>query len=119
QFFWPQRWYMLSAFYNNETLRYTYASIIQPATIEFDRLRFVDLDLNVLVQPDLSYEILTQAEFEQAANMLSYSEETRISALMALRTITSSIQLSVGLFANVPHQLKHTDFHLASCQERS
>ncbi|HZO70616.1 MAG TPA: DUF402 domain-containing protein [Ktedonobacteraceae bacterium] len=118
QFFWPQRWYMLSAFYNEQALIHTYASIIQPATIQFDRVAYVDLDLSILVKPDLSYEVLTQAEFEQMAELLHYDEETRISALMALRTVTSSIQLSLGLFAQVPHNLKQTDFHLAHCSNR-
>ena len=118
QFFWPQRWYMLTAFYNQQALIHTYASIIQPATIHFDRLSYVDLDLSVLVKPNLSYEILTQAEFEQMAQLLHYDEDTRISALMALRTLTSTIQLSVGLFAQVPHQLKQTDFHLAHCSNK-
>lgn len=119
QFFWPQRWYMLSAFYQKDTLLHTYASIIQPATIDLDRLAYVDLDLSTLVEPDLSYEVLTLVEFEHAADLLRYSEETRISALMALRTLTSSIQLSVGLFTNIPYRLKQTDFHLASCSDRS
>ena len=117
QFFWPERWYMLSAFYNGRILRHTYASIIQPATIEIERLAFVDLDLSVLVKPDSTYEVLTQAEFEQMADMLHYNEETRIGALMALRTITSSIQLSVGLFATIPHVLSSTDFHLTTCEK--
>ncbi len=94
QFFWPQRWYMLSAFYQDRVLRHTYASVIQPATIGLERLSFVDLDLNVLIKPDLTHEVLTMAEFEQMADLLHYSEETRISALMALRTLTSSIQLT-------------------------
>src|SRR5437016_2801419 len=81
QFFWPQRWYTLSALYNGHSLVYTYASIIQPATIELERLYYVDLDLSLLVQPDLSYEVLTQAEFEQMADTLNYDEETRIGAL--------------------------------------
>lgn len=118
QFFWPQRWYMLSAFYNEQALIHTYASIIQPATMQFDRVAYIDLDLSILVKPDLSYEVLTQAEFEQMADLLHYDEETRISALMALRTVTSSIQLSLGLFAQVPHSLKQTDFHLAHCSNR-
>ncbi|HEY4386323.1 MAG TPA: DUF402 domain-containing protein, partial [Ktedonobacteraceae bacterium] len=88
QFFWPERWYMLSAFYNENMLIHTYATIIQPALIQPDRLSYVDLDLSVLVKPNLSFEVLTQAEFEQAADLLHYSEETRISALMALRTLT-------------------------------
>jgi len=115
QFFWPQRWYMLSAFYNDATLIHTYANIIQPATLLLDRVSYVDLDLSALVKPDTSYEVLTQAEFDQTADMLHYDEETRISALMALRAVTSSIQRSVGLFTIVPHQLRQTDFHLAHC----
>lgn len=117
QFFWPQRWYMLSAFYADHTLIHTYANSIPPATIERDRLSYVDLDLSVLVKPDMSYEVLTQAEFEQSAEELHYDEETRISALMAMSTLTSSIQRSVGIFASVPHHLRQTDFHLVHCGE--
>ena len=115
QLFWSQRWYMLSAFYDQHTLVHTYASIIQPVTILADHLSYVDLDLSVLVRPDLSYEVLTQAEFEHMAEMLHYDEQTRISALMALRTLTSSIQRSVGVFTHVPHTLHQVDFHLAGC----
>ena len=99
QFFWPDRWYMLSAFYKNTTLIHTYANIIQPIQLRPDRLSYIDLDLSVLVKPNLSFEILTQAEFEQAAEQLHYNEDTRISALVALRTLTSSIQRSIGLFS--------------------
>ncbi len=115
QFFWPERWYTLSAFYKEHTLVHTYASIIQPATTELNSLHYVDLDLTILVKPNLAYEVLTQIEFEQAADVLGYSEDTQISALMALRTLTSSIQLGVGLFATIPHRLRQTDFHLSSC----
>jgi hypothetical protein len=118
QFFWPERWYMLSAFYKDRNLIHTYASIIQPARIGIERLSYIDLELSVLVEPDLSYEVLTQVEFDQAADVLHYSEETRISALMALRTLTSSIQRSVGIFAAVPYQLQQTEFHLARCGDK-
>ena len=119
QFFWPQRWYMLTAFYSQDVLIHTYATIIQPARIEPDRLTYVDLDLSILVKPNLSYEVLTLAEFEQAAEMLHYDEETRISALMAMRTLTSSIQRSIGIFTSIPHTLRQTDFHLVQCGDRS
>lgn len=117
QFFWPHRWYVLSAFYNDRALIHTYASIIQPAEIQLERLTYVDLDLNILVKPDLRYEILTQAEFEQAVELLNYSEETRISALMALDTITNAIQLGTGLFSLIPRTLNQTDFHLELCEK--
>ena len=115
QFFWPQRWYMLSAFYRDRTLLRTYANIIQPATLIPGRVSYADLDLSILVEPDMSYEVLTLAEFEQAADQLRYNEETRISALMALRTLTSNVQRSIGVFTIVPHQLGRVDFHLAHC----
>lgn len=115
QFFWPKRWYMLSAFYNEHMLLRTYANIIQPATIQGHRIDYVDLDLSVVVHPDMSYEVLTQAEFELAAETLRYDEDTRIGALMALRSLTSAMQRTVGLFANVPSRLNQTDFHLARC----
>ncbi|HJT59625.1 MAG TPA: DUF402 domain-containing protein [Ktedonobacteraceae bacterium] len=117
QFYWPERWYMLSAMYDRRTLVHTYVFVIQPATIELDRLSFVDLDLRMLVQPNLSYEVLTQAEFEQLSETLNYDEQTRIGALMALDTLTNSIRLGVGLFATIPHTLRQTDFHLTSCKQ--
>lgn len=119
QFFWPNRWYMLTAFYNGLALRHTYATVILPPRIEIERLAYVDLDLSVLVKPDQTHEVLTQAEFEQMGELLHYDEETRISALMALRTLTSSIQLSVGLFAFIPHLLRQSDFHLQKCERGS
>lgn len=115
QFFWPRRWYMLSAFYDGSTLRHTYANIIQPAHIDVARVTYVDLELSVLVRPDLSYEVLTQVEFEQAAETLHYDEDTRIGALMALRTLTSSIQLNVGIFANIPYHLDLSVLQPTSC----
>lgn len=116
QFFWPQRWYTLSAFYDGRELRHTYASIIQPGTFTLDKLTYVDLELSLLVKPDLSYEVLTQAEFEQAAQLLHYSEDVRVSALVALDTITNAVQLGSGLFSLVPRTLSQTNFQLAVCQ---
>ncbi len=117
QFFWPRRWYTLSAFYDGRVLRHTYASIIQPGEFVLDKLVYVDLDLSLLVRPDLTYEVLTQAEFEQAAYQLHYSEDTRVSALVALQTITNAIQLGTGLFALIPRTLNQTDFNLQFCPE--
>jgi protein associated with RNAse G/E len=118
QFFWPERWYMLSAFYNERSLIHTYAIVIQPPVVQPNRISYVDLDLSVLVKPDLTYEILTRAEFEQAAAMFDYDEDTRMQALTTLRTLTSSIQRSVGLFAAVPHCLQEAEFHRVGCSSR-
>lgn len=107
---------MLSAFYQEREIIHTYASIIQPATIEEHRLSYIDLDLSLLVKPDFSYEVLTQAEFDQAAETLEYSEETRIGALLALHTLTNAVLLATGLFASIPQLLRQADPHLAGCR---
>jgi protein associated with RNAse G/E len=117
QYYWPQRWYTLSSFYKDRSLIHTYASIIQPVTFELEQLYYIDLDLSVLVRPDLTYEVLTQAEFDELADTLRYDEETRIGALMAMGTLTNAIQLGVGLFATIPHTLRQVDFHLAACRK--
>jgi hypothetical protein len=117
QYYWPQRWYTLSSFYNDRSLIHTYASTIKPVTIELEQLFYVDLDLSVLVKPDLTYEVLTQAEFDELADTLQYDEETRIGALMAMGTLTNAIQLGVGLFATIPHTLRQVDFHLVACRD--
>ncbi len=117
QLYWPQRWYTLSAFYDGRALIHTYASIIQPATFEPWHLNYVDLDLSILVRPDLTYEVLTQAEFDQLSDTLYYDEETRIGALMAMDTLINAIQLGVGLFATIPLTLRQVDFHLSACHD--
>jgi len=115
QLYWPERWYTLSAFYDARSLIHTYASVIKPAMFEEERLVYVDLDLSLLVRPDLSYEVLTQAEFDQFADTLDYDEETRIGALLALETLTHAAQLAMGLFATIPHTLRQADFRLTEC----
>jgi protein associated with RNAse G/E len=117
QYYWPQRWYTFSSFYEDRSLIHTYASIIKPATFELEQLYYIDLDLSVLVKPDLTYEVLTQAEFDELADTLRYDEETHIGALMAMGTLTNAIQLGVGLFATIPHTLRQVDFHLATCSD--
>jgi protein associated with RNAse G/E len=115
QLYWPERWYTLSAFYQDRSLIHTYATIIQPASIHEDRLTYVDLDLSLLIKPDFGYEVLTQVEFDQLAEALNYSEETRIGALLALQMLTNAARLATGLFAAIPHTLRQTDFHLVGC----
>lgn len=115
QLYWPERWYTLSAFYRDRSLVHTYASIIQPAHIEQNRLTYVDLDLSLLVEPDFSYEVLTQAEFDELADTLDYSEETRIGALLALQMLTNAARLSSGLFTTIPHTLRQADFRPVGC----
>lgn len=115
QLYWPDRWYTLSAFYSDRVLIHTYASIIKPATFVDEQISYVDLDLSILIKPDLRFEVLTQAEFEQMADILSYDEQTRIGAFVALNTLLNAIQLGTGLISAIPRTLSQTEYHLMDC----
>lgn len=115
QFYWPDRWFTLSAFYHDRALIHTYATIIQPASFEDERISYVDLDLSLLIKPDLRVEVLTQAEFEQMADVLSYDEQTRIGAFVAQNTLMNAIQLGTGLISAIPRTLAQSEYHLTNC----
>jgi protein associated with RNAse G/E len=78
EFFWTDRWYSVFRFGEPEgKLRCFYCNLNTPARLEGDLLSFVDLDLDVLVQPDFSYSILDEDEFEAHAELYGYPHEYR------------------------------------------
>jgi protein associated with RNAse G/E len=62
-----------------------------PPKLEGDRLTYVDLDIDLLVQPDLSYQVLDLEEFEINAVRYGYSPEVREHAQEAVKELTSII----------------------------
>ena len=68
-----------------------------------------------MLQPDRPSTMTHTFDYATEAELFDYSEETRIRALATLRTLTSSIQRSVGLFTVVPHRLQKTEVHLVQC----
>jgi protein associated with RNAse G/E len=52
----------------------------------------VDLDLDVLVDPDFSYRVLDIADFETNARRYGYTEEVQASARQALEDLVKMIE---------------------------
>lgn len=78
EFYWKNRWYNIFRFHEPEgALRNYYCNINQPPAIENNRLNYVDLDVDVLVWTDLSFEILDLDEFEENSKRFGYSNELR------------------------------------------
>ena len=73
EFFWTDRWYSVFRFQapDGRLLKF-YCNINTPSTLEHGLLTFVDLDVDVLVEPDYSYEVLDQNEFERHAELYRY-----------------------------------------------
>lgn len=73
EFFWTDRWYSVFRFQtpSGRLLKF-YCNVNTPPTLESGVLTFVDLDVDVLVQPDYSYEVLDEDEFERHAELYGY-----------------------------------------------
>jgi protein associated with RNAse G/E len=94
EYFWTDRWYSVFRFGAPEggDLLNFYCNVNTPARLEDGALYFTDLDIDVLVRPDLSYSILDEDEFERHAKLYSYPPEYRESARVALEELVSLVE---------------------------
>ena len=93
EYYWLARWYNVFKFLTDDgLLRLYYCNINMPPQLENGVLTYVDLDIDVLVQPNLSYQILDLEEFDMNAERYHYSEEVRAQARGALSELTGMIE---------------------------
>ena len=94
EFFWTDRWYSVFRFGSpaNSDLLNFYCNVNTPARLEAGTLYFTDLDIDVLVRPDLSYSILDEDEFERHAEIYAYPAEYRVRARRALEELVSLVE---------------------------
>ena len=55
-------------------------------------LSYIDLDIDVLVAPDLTYKILDVEDFEENARRYAYPEEVQANARGAVTELTRLIE---------------------------
>jgi protein associated with RNAse G/E len=93
EFFWTDRWYSVFRFHApaGRLLKF-YCNVNTPPTFESGLLTFVDLDVDVLVQPDFSYEVLDEEEFERHAELYRYPETYRVNVRGALDELRHLIE---------------------------
>src|SRR5437016_4816016 len=85
EYYWLDRWYNIFRFLDDAGgTRLYYCNVSTPPQFDGELLSYVDLDIDILVQPDLSYRVLDSDEFEAHALQYGYSEETRTNAYAAL-----------------------------------
>lgn len=93
EYYWFDRWYNVFKFLNDAgDTRLYYCNINMPPTIANGTLSYIDLDIDILVQPDLSYQILDLEEFEMNADRFSYSSEVKSKAHAAVDEVISMIE---------------------------
>lgn len=92
EYYWLDRWFNVFRFHNkNGDLRNFYCNINMPPTFENSVLDYIDLDIDVLVWEDFSFEILDLEEFEENAEKYNYPEELKMKAQKSLEELTEMI----------------------------
>ncbi len=93
EFYWLDRWYNIFRFHEPDgTLRNFYCNVNMPPVFENDTLEYVDLDIDVVVQPDLTYVILDRDEFVSNSKRFGYSEEIIARAEESCRDLIEMIR---------------------------
>lgn len=101
EYYWLDRWYNVFRFANpGGELRSYYCNVNVPPTFDGQVLNYVDLDIDILVEPDFAYRIVDLDDFESNAERYSYSLETRTSAKRALKELVNLIETRSFPFSN-------------------
>ena len=93
EYYWLDRWYNVFRFAEPDgALRNYYCNVNVLPTFDGETLSYVDLDLDILVEPDLSYRILDVEDYERNAEDYGYSVEVRANARRAVDELVSMIE---------------------------
>jgi len=93
EYYWLDRWYNVFRFMNdNDGTRLYYCNVNMPPSFENDVLSYVDLDIDILVQPDLSYQVLDLEEFAANAARYGYPGEVKNQTHLAVDELISMIE---------------------------
>lgn len=93
EYYWLDRWYNVFRFSDpDRRLKNYYCNVNQPPSFDGRVLSYIDLDIDVLVAPDLTYKVLDLEDFEENARRFAYPEEVQANAHRALAELTGLIE---------------------------
>jgi len=93
EYYWLDRWYNVFRFADpSGTLRSYYCNVNVPPEFDGQVLSYIDLDIDILVEPDLTYRVVDLEDFEQNAKLFGYSEDVKTKARQALRRLIELIE---------------------------
>ena len=93
EYFWLDRWYNIFRFVTADgAFRNYYCNVCMPPEFSKGVLDYVDLDIDVLVDPDFSYRILDRHDFETNSVLFNYPIEVRDQVEAALQELLELIK---------------------------
>ncbi|MDQ2937041.1 MAG: DUF402 domain-containing protein [Acidobacteriota bacterium] len=93
EYYWLDRWYSVFRFgLEGGKLRSYYCNVNVPPKFDGQVLSYIDLDIDILVQPDSTYQILDMDEFEKNSALYNYSPEVRENSRRAVAELVQLIE---------------------------
>jgi len=103
EYYWLDRWYSIFRFLGDEGgTRLWYCNINTPPSFADATLTCIDMDIDVVVQPNLSYRVLDQDEFATNAERYGYSDQEKKDVHAALQELLSMIEGRQFPFVTAP-----------------
>ncbi len=99
EYYWKEKWFNIFHLHELEgDLKYYYCNINLPPTFANNILDYVDLDLDVLVQNDFTFEILDEEEFEQNSKLFGYPNGVILGVKNSLDELLEMVKMRVFPF---------------------
>jgi len=93
EYYWLDRWYNIFRFLESDgSTRLYYCNVNMQPEISRRILSYIDLDMDILVHPDFSYQVLDLEEFETNAARYGYTDQVKRQAHKALAELISMIE---------------------------
>ena len=93
EYYWLDRWYNVFRFLQDDgSTRLWYCNVNTPPELQEAELVYIDLDIDIVVQPDFSFQVLDRDEFETNARRYGYSDEEKRQAEKAVEVLFSMIE---------------------------
>jgi len=77
---------------------YYYCNLSSPFTYKNKKIQYIDYDIDIVVQPDYSYEIVDQEEYEENKKKLDYPSSVHLSIQKDLAVLENWINKNVDPF---------------------
>jgi protein associated with RNAse G/E len=93
EYYWKKGWYNVFRFHEPEgEFRNFYCNINQPPVIENNVLNYIDLDVDILIWQDLTFEILDWDEFQANVERFNYSLKLQKKVRQSLNEILNLLE---------------------------
>jgi protein associated with RNAse G/E len=103
EYYWLDRWYNIFRFSQpDRRLRSYYCNVNSPPKFDGANLSYVDLDLDIVVDPDGSYRVLDNEDFETNAKRYRYTDHVQANAHRAVAELVTMIETRAFPFADLP-----------------